>query len=65
MIDTRYRLVIIASQKQAADVRSKPQVETKAKPTTVALEEIRKQAGIFTGKEARQALKMHGLKRKR
>jgi len=59
-IDTRYRLVIIASQRtKQLMLASKPLVDTKAKkPTTIALEEVL--AGkleFFTGKEARQALK--------
>ena len=59
-IDTRYRLVIIASQRtKQLMLASKPLVETKAKkPTTVALEEVlANKLEFFTGKEARQALK--------
>ncbi|HXC61304.1 MAG TPA: DNA-directed RNA polymerase subunit omega [Nitrospiria bacterium] len=59
-IDTRYRLVIIASQrtKQLMQGR-KPMIETKAKkPTSIALDEVLSgKLEFFTGKEARQALK--------
>ena len=60
MIDTRFRLVIIASQRtKQLMLTAKPLVETKAKkPTTVALEEVlADKLEFFTGKEARQALK--------
>ena len=60
LIDTRYRLVIIASQRTKQLMQGvKPQVETKAKkPTTIALEEIlANKLEFFTGKDARQALK--------
>jgi DNA-directed RNA polymerase subunit omega len=59
-IDTRYRLVIIASQRTKQLMQTaKPLVETKAKkPTTIALEEVlASKLEFFTGKEARQALK--------
>jgi DNA-directed RNA polymerase subunit omega len=60
MIDTRYRLVIIASQRTKQLMQgAKPQVDTKAKkPTTVSLEEVlANKLEFFTGKDARQALK--------
>jgi len=59
-IDTRYRLVIIASQRTKQLMQgAKPQIETKAKkPTTITLEEVLLgKIEFFTGKEARQALK--------
>lgn len=59
-IDTRYRLVIIASQRTKQLMQgAKPLIETKAKkPTTIALGEVLMgKIEFFTGKEARQALK--------
>lgn len=59
-IDTRFRLVIIASQRTKQLMQgAKPLIETKAKkPTTIALDEVLTgKLEFFTGKEARQALK--------
>ena len=59
-IDTRFRLVIIASQRTKQLMQGvKPLIETKAKkPTTIALEEVLAgKTEFFTGKDARQALK--------
>ncbi len=59
-IDTRYRLVIIASQRTKQLMQgAKPLIETKAKkPTIIALDEVLVgKLEFFTGKEARQALK--------
>ena len=59
-IDTRFRLVIIASQRTKQLMQgAKPLIETKAKkPTTIALEDVLVgRLEFFTGKEARLALK--------
>lgn len=59
-IDSRFRLVIIASQRTKQLMQgAKPMIETKAKKApTIALEEVLSgNVVFFIGKEARQALK--------